>query len=170
MYLAIVVIIYVFFAIKFIDWTRWKEYYSTIQFFVTSNLLYNFIFYQHSLWEYKAKSVFWLNHTIIDLVFTFFIIPVVIMIFLRYFPEGNKKYPYLIGWVAYFAFIEFLFYKRGLFIYENGWGPGWSTLFDALMFILIRIHYKNPTLALALAIPTIGILLVLFHPLLHELK
>lgn len=170
MYLLIVVIVYLLFAIKFVDWKHWKDYYPTIQFYTVNNLLYNFIFYQHTLWEYKAITVPWLNHTIIDLVFTFFIIPVVIMIYLRFFPEGNKKYLYVAGWSAYFAFIEFIFYKRGLFAYDNGWGMGWSALFDVIMFVLIRIHYKNSLLAMLIAIPIIGVLFILFHPLLHELK
>lgn len=171
MYLFIVIGVYIFFAKKFVDWKRWKEYYPTIQFYIVCNLLYNFIFYQHTLWKYKAVTVDWLNHTLIDIVFTFFIVPVVIMIYLQYFPKrkGNK-FLYLSIWVAYFSVLEFLFEKKGLFIYENDWNTWWSLLFNLITFTVIRIHYKNPLAALLVSAPIIAVLLLFFHPSLHDLK
>jgi hypothetical protein len=91
MYLLLVVVVYILFAKFFVDWKRWKEFYPTIQFYILCNLLYNFVFYEHTLWRYKAVTVSWLNHTLIDLVFTFFIVPVVLMIYLQCFPKKRKK-------------------------------------------------------------------------------
>jgi hypothetical protein len=171
MYLLLVVGVYIIFARKFVDWRRWKEYYPTIQFYVICNLLYNFIFYNHTLWKYKAVTVPWLNHTLIEITFTFFIVPVVLMIYLQYFPKKKeKKYIYLAIWVAYFSVIEILFEKKGLFVYENGWNGWWSTLFNIIAFTIIRIHYKNPLVAFLVSAPIITVLLVLFHPSLHDLK
>jgi hypothetical protein len=91
MYLLLVVAVYIIFAIKFVDWRRWKEFYPTKQYYMICNLLYNFIFYNHTLWKYKAVTVPWLNHTLIDITFTFFIVPVVFMIYLQYFPKQKEK-------------------------------------------------------------------------------
>ncbi|MEO2078418.1 MAG: CBO0543 family protein [Bacillus sp. (in: firmicutes)] len=170
MYLVIVVVVYFIFAKVFVDWKRWKEFYPTIQYFIICNLAYNFIFYNQTLWAYKAVTVQWLNHTIIELVFTFFIIPVVIMIYLQYFPKGKKGIIYIVVWIAYFSIIEYLFYKRGLFLYDNDWGLIWSSIFNTIMFIILRLHYKNPLAAMLCSIPIIAILLFIFHPMLHDLK
>ncbi|WGG46923.1 CBO0543 family protein [Rossellomorea sp. DA94] len=170
MYLILIVVVYLLFAKFFIDWKRWKDFYPTVQFYIICNLTYNMIFYNHTLWKYKAVTVDWLNHTLIDLVFTFFIIPVVIMIYLRYFPYRKKKTVYVSSWIVYFTFIEYLFHKKGLFLYENGWNLGWSAVFNIIMFTILGLHHKKPLLALILSVPIIGILLLIFHPSLQELK
>jgi hypothetical protein len=170
-YLFLVVGVYIIFAKKFVDWKSWKDYYPTVQFYIICNLLYNFVFYEHTLWMYKAVTVPWLNHTLIEITFTFFIVPVVLMIYLQYFPkEKKRKYIYLCIWVAYFSVIEFLFEKKGLFIYKNGWNLWWSILFNIITFTLIRIHFKYPIVALLLSAPIILVLFLFFHPSLHELK
>ncbi len=170
MYLIFVVVVYILFAKFFIDWKRWKDFYPTIQFYIICNLLYNVIFYNHTLWEYKAVTVDWLNHTLIDLVFSFFIIPVVIMIFLRFYPYGKKKFLYITCWIIYFTFLEYLFLKKGLFLYENGWTIGWSAIFNIIMFSILGLHHKKPLFALILSVPIIAILLWIFHPSFHDLK
>jgi hypothetical protein len=170
MYLILVVLVYILFAIKFVDWKNWQSYYPTVQYFMVCNLLYNFIFYNHTLWRYKAVTLDWLNHTLIDITFTFFIMPVVIMIFLRFYPKGRKQYLYLCGWIAYFTVIEYLFYKKGLFIYENDWDIFWSAVFNLILFTVVRIHYKNPLIAFIVSLPIIIILLMFFHPTIAELK
>lgn len=171
MYLLLVIGVYIFFAKKFVDWKRWKEYYPTIQFYIICNLLYNFVFYQHTLWKYKAVTVPWLNHTLIEIAFTFFIVPVVMMIYLQYFPKRNgKKFLYLSIWVAYFSALEFLFVRKGLFLYENDWNTWWTILFNFITFIVIRIHYKNSLAGLLVSAPIIVVLLLIFHPSLHDLK
>ena len=171
MYLFLVIGVYIFFAKKFINWKKWKEYYPTIQFYIICNLSYNFIFYQHTLWRYKAVTVPWLNHTLIEIAFTFFIVPVVLMIYLQYYPKRKiKKYLYFSIWVAYFSILEFLFQIKGLFIYENDWNIWWSILFNIITFSVIRIHYKNALLGILISIPLIVVLLFIFHPSLHDLK
>ncbi|WP_144475413.1 CBO0543 family protein [Cytobacillus oceanisediminis] len=171
MYLLVVIVVYIIFAIKFVKWKKWKEYYPTIQFYIICNLLYNFLFYQHTLWKYKAVTVDWLNHTLIEIAFTFFIIPVVLMLYLEYFPkEKGRGFLYLMVWVAYFSVIEYLFKTKGLFVYENGWSTWWSLLFNIITFTVIRIHYKNALAAFLVSAPIIAILLLFFHPALHDLK
>jgi hypothetical protein len=171
MYLLLVVLVYILFAVLFVDWKRWKEYYPTIQYYLICNLTYNFLFYNHTLWKYKAVTVDWLNHTLIELTFSFFILPVALMLYLKYYPKtGRKSLFYLAVWIAYFTFLEYIFYKRGLFVYENGWGPGWSLIFNVIMFVMIRLHYKNKLLALVITVPVVAILLLFFHPSLEDMK
>lgn len=171
MYLFLVIIVYIIFAKKFVKWHKWREYYPTVQFYIICNLLYNFIFYQHTLWRYKAVTVDWLNHTLIEIAFTFFIVPVVLMIYLEYFPiEKVRGVLYVLIWVAYFSGLEYLFEAKGLFIYENGWNAWWSVLFNIITFTIVRIHYKNALVAFLVSAPIIAVLLLFFHPALHDLK
>jgi hypothetical protein len=170
MYLLAMVIIYLLLAKRFIDWSRWKEFYPTIQFFIICNLLYNFLFYHHNLWIYKSITLPWLNHTLIELVFTFFIIPITLYIYLQYYPKGIKKYLYIGAWVAYFTLMEFLSRRLGLFVHDNGWHIGWSALFNICAFIILRLHYKNYIRAFFASAIFIIILLFFFHPRLQEMK
>ncbi|WP_226086737.1 CBO0543 family protein [Mesobacillus sp. S13] len=171
MYLLLVIVVYIIFAKKFVKWHKWKEYYPTVQFYIICNLLYNFLFYQHTLWKYKAVTVDWLNHTLIEIAFTFFIVPVVLMIYLEYFPkERLRGLLYVLIWVAYFSGIEYLFEAKGLFVYENGWNAWWSVLFNIITFTVVRIHYKNALAAFLISAPIIAVLLLFFHPALHDLK
>jgi hypothetical protein len=170
-YLLLVVIVYIIFAKIFVKWKNLKEFYPTIQFFIIGNLLYNFLFYNHTLWAYKAVTVPWLNHTLIDITFSFFILPVVIMIYLQYFPKTTKKkIMYVSVWIAYFSFLEYIFFKRGLFIYENNWGIIMSMVFNTIMFVILRLHHRKPILALVVSLPIIIILLYFYHPSLSDLK
>jgi hypothetical protein len=170
MYLLLVIVVYIVFAVILVDWKRWKDYYPTIQYYLICNLTYNFLFYNHTLWAYKAVTVDWLNHTLIELTFSFFVLPIVLIMYLRYYPSGKKSFLYVSVWVAYFTFLEYLFFKRGLFIYENGWGISWSLVFNIILFIMIRIHYKNKLLALIITVPLIAVLLLFFHPSLEDMK
>ncbi|MBU9723264.1 MULTISPECIES: CBO0543 family protein [Bacillaceae] len=170
MYLLLVLLVYVGFAYYFVDWKNWKDYYPTVQYFIICNLLYNFLFYNHTLWKYNAITTDWLNHTFIDLAFTFFIVPIVIMIYLRYYPNGAKQYLYIGIWIAYFSFLEYLFYKKDMFLYDNGWNPLWSTVFNIILFTMVRLHFKRPLMALVVSVPVIAILLMMFHPPLNSLK
>ncbi|WP_102261180.1 CBO0543 family protein [Mesobacillus jeotgali] len=171
MYLLLVIVVYIALAKRFVNWKRWKEYYPTVQFYIICNLLYNFLFYQHTLWKYKAVTVDWLNHTLIEIAFTFLIVPVVLMIYLEYFPKGKFKGTlYVMIWVAYFSVIEILFQAKGLFVYENGWNTWWSILFNIITFIVIKIHFKNTLAAFLVSAPIIAVLLLFFHPALHDLK
>ncbi|MGY3717475.1 CBO0543 family protein [Sutcliffiella cohnii] len=104
MYLLFVLVVYFLLAYFFVDWKNWRDYYPTILYFIVFNLLYNFIFYNYTLWKYRAVTVDWLNHTIIDISFTFIIVPIVLMIYLRYYPEGKKQFLYLAVWIAYFTY------------------------------------------------------------------
>lgn len=153
-----------------VDWTQWRAYYPTIQFYIICNLLYNFLFFQHTLWAYNSITLDWLNHTIIELIFTFIIVPILMMIYLQYFPTTKKKYLYVGVWITSFSVIEYFCSIKGLFLYDNGWSIWWSILFNTIMFSVIRVHFKNNILGFLVSIPIIIILMLFFHPELNQLK
>jgi hypothetical protein len=171
MYLLLVVVaILIILAILFVDWQQMKEYYPTLQYYIICNLLYNFIFYQHPLWSYNTNTFIWFNHTFTEITFSLFIIPLVIVIFLRFFPAGLKGIGYILVWVITFWLIEYLFSKKGNFLYDNGWNIWWSLIFNMIMFPTLRLHFKRPLIAILVSIPLIIILLMFFHPSLDDLK
>lgn len=170
MYLLFIIVIFIFIAILFVNKKHWKEYYPTIQFYMICNLLYNLIFYQHTLWSYNPKSFSWLNYTITEILFTFIIIPLMIIIYLRFFPIGWKGISYVVIWVISFWLIEYYYHKKGYFVYENGWNEQWSLFFNFLMFPVLILHNKKPVRAIIVSIILIIFLLLFFHPTYKELK
>ncbi len=91
--------------------------------------------------------------------------------YLQHFPtERIQKVSYILVWVLYFSTIEYIFEKKGLFVYENGWNAWWSTIFNIIAFSIIRLHYKNYLVAFLVSIPIVIVLLLLFHPALDQLK
>ena len=170
MYFAIAVAVHLMLAYFLVDWKRWKEFYPTIQFYIICNLMYNFLFFNHTLWAYKPRTP-WLNHTIIDLTFSFIIIPIMLMIYLKHIPKlfSNALF-YLFAWVVTFTVIEYLFQRAGLFIYQNGWGIINSAIFNVIMFSVLGLHFKRPLYAILVVIPVITILLFFHHPSFGDLK
>ncbi len=171
MYLVMVVLVWIAFAIIFLDKKIIQQTYATVQYFIIFNLVYNFLYYNHTLWEYQGLTTPILNHTFIELSFTFIILPIAVVVYLKYFP--SQKYHqlfYLFFWVVFFTFIELLFYKMEMFRYDNGWGVTDSLWFNVLMFFMIRLHYSRPFLTMMLSI-IITIVLIQFFPIpLDKLK
>lgn len=71
MYLALVMIVWILFAYRFIDWSQWRKQYPTVLFFIAINLTYNMLYFNHTLWAFRGITAEWLNHSIINLAFTF---------------------------------------------------------------------------------------------------
>ncbi|RSD25487.1 CBO0543 family protein [Mesobacillus subterraneus] len=170
MYYIITIAASLLLAYFFVDWKNWLNYYPTIQFYIICNMLYNFIFYNHTLWAFNPSTP-WLNHTLMDITFSFIIIPTLLMIYLRYTPKELKwKFAYIIAWVSLFTIVEFLFNKKGLFIHANGWEIHNSGIFNAIMFTILGIHLKKPLIAILLSIPIVLLLLYFHHPSFGDLK
>ena len=170
MYLVIALAILPILAYFLVDWKRWSDFYPTIQFYIICNLLYNFIFFNHTLWAYKPRTP-WLNHTFIDLAFGLIFIPIILMIYLKHIPKMFKNVLfYILAWVMVFTVTEYFFQKAGLFIYHNGWGIINSAIFNVIMFSVLGLHFKRPLYAIVLSIPIIAILLFFHHPSFGDLK
>lgn len=163
MYLILVLCVWITFGLIFVRWNRWRDYYPTILFYCVINLLYDFLYYNHTLWEFKAVTTDKINHTIISIAFFFIVIPVAVMIFLDKFPQKRKQQIlYILAWSLFFWFIELLFYLKGMFVYYNGWTIWHSAWFDVLMFTIFRIHFVKPILALIITTISIIMFIVLF--------
>ncbi|MEO2075743.1 MAG: CBO0543 family protein [Bacillus sp. (in: firmicutes)] len=164
MYLLLVILVWIFFAYKFIDWTQWKKQYPTVMFFIVVNLLYNYLYYNHTLWAFRGITADWLNHSIINLAFTFFICPMGLIIYLQRFPQKKRdQLIYISIWVLFYSVIETLFAHKGMYVYDNGWNGWLNIVLNGILFSVLYIHYKSPVRAFMISLP-ICIVFYLFFP------
>lgn len=171
MYLIFVLIVWTIFGIVFVDWKRWKEYYPTIQYYCILNILYDFLYYNHTLWAFRAITTNYLNHTIISIAFYFIVIPITLLIFLQRYPGGTfNRARYIFVWSLFYWAIEFLYTIKDMFVYDNGWNIWHSLWFNLLMFTMIRLHYKRPLLTLCLTIAVVPAFMWFFPVPLSSMK
>lgn len=139
---------------KWGDWKNWKEYYPTILFFIVGDFLYLYLLSdRYPMWTYSPATLDeGLTHSHIVLSIMLIKYPATILIYLSHFPKGKmKKVLYVLLWVFIYAVNELADIKFNLIKYDNGWGYGWSILFNTVMFTILGIHYKHPILAWILA-------------------
>lgn len=125
------------------DWRKTKEYYPTALYFVIGNLTYNFLVYGNPLWRFGGIfDIPILTITIMVLAY-----PSTTILYLAHYPSTRlEQGVYVAFWAIFFTLIEWISYLFAGFEYYNGWNIFWSLLFDILMFILLRLHYKKPVL------------------------
>jgi len=70
---------------KFGDWRNRRKYYSTILFFIMSNVVCILLIYNHTLWQYETKI---LNHTFCALFICITVYPNIVMLFI---PNFQRK-------------------------------------------------------------------------------
>jgi len=144
MYRIAIVLFYIAACIKWGNWRKWKDYYSTILFTIVGDLTYNFIFHDYSLWKYANL----INHTASSYMYILLVYPCAINLYLTYFPHGRIKGAlYVLGWTSFNSLLEFVSFRLGYFVYENGWNCVWSIGFFFIGFLLIKLHYHHPILA-----------------------
>ncbi|UOY92486.1 hypothetical protein MUG87_19070 [Ectobacillus sp. JY-23] len=171
MYLLLVIIVWILFARKFIDWSQWRKQYPTVLFFAVATLSYNLLYYNHTLWAFRGITAAWLNHTIINFAFTFFICPMTLFIFLQKFPKERKsQFVFFTVWVTFYSAIQALFAHKGMFVYDNGWNSLHNIWLNIVLFTFVIIHYRNPAIAILLAIPAVALFLFIFPVPLDSLK
>ncbi|MTH54725.1 hypothetical protein GKZ89_15080 [Bacillus mangrovi] len=162
MYLLLVIAVWILFAWKFIDWSQWKKQYPTILYFIVINLLYNYFYYNHTLWAFRGVTAEWLNHSLINAAFTFFICPMGLIIYLQRFPERNRIF-YMSVWVAFYSVIQVLFAHKGMYVYDHGWNSWLNIPLNIILFSVLYVHYRNPVAAYFLSVP-IAVIFYLFFP------
>lgn len=143
-------VIFIFSAIKWGDLKNWKAYYPTFLFLMVGDLVYQFLFYKYSMWEYVpvGSDKHWAKHTHIAFLIMLLKYPATIVIFLGHIPKVPwKRLVYILLWTLGYVVNEYLDLKIGLMVHKHGWNLGWSTLFSFIMFTVLGIHYKNPLLA-----------------------
>jgi hypothetical protein len=151
------------------DWKNWRKYYSTLLFLIIGDLLYLYLLSDYfPMWRYNPPSVdkrMGLTNTHISLSIILIKYPSTVFIYLSKFPEHNwkKKLLYFFCWVFIYITNEIIDLKLNLITYSNGWNLWWSTLFSTFIFLLLRIHFRNPILAWFLSIGFMIFLWVTFH-------
>ncbi|HYK71701.1 MAG TPA: hypothetical protein VEV44_01015 [Pseudoneobacillus sp.] len=65
-----------------------------------------------------------------------------------------KKLIYILKWLVIFILFESLLLKFNHVHYYNGWNIGWTILFDIIMFLMLRLHFKRPLWAIILSFPS----------------
>lgn len=142
--------LYIFAAIKWGDWKNWRSYYPTLLFLLVGELLYEFLFFDYSMWEYVpvGSDRKWAKHTHIALLIVAIKYPATILVFLGHLPAKIwKQLLYILLWTVLFSINEYTDLKLGALVHQHGWNMAWSALFSFAMFSILAIHYKNPILA-----------------------
>lgn len=146
---------------KWGDWRHWNKYYSTIQFFIIGDLMYNVLFNNTMLWRYVCPS---LNHTLINLFIMITVYPSTILVFIPHYPKGViNQVIYIFSWTVLYVVVEYISCVLGSFKHDNGWNIVWSSIFCIIMFPLIYLHYRRPLFAWLFTIIEAIIFIVIFQ-------
>ncbi|WP_423798289.1 CBO0543 family protein [Neobacillus sp. SAB-20_R2A] len=161
--------LYVIAGIIWGDWRNWKQYYSTILFFIIGDFLHNFLLYQKSMWIFHDLIL--PKHTIISLVQMVFSYSATTLIYLGRFPNslGKQSLWYLL-WCGMYLLIEYINYKLKFITYHHGWNFGWSVIFTGIIFFILPIHQKRPLLAWFVSIIIVLSLLGIFNVKISDMK
>jgi hypothetical protein len=152
-------------AWKWGDWKNWLLYLPTIQYFIISDMLYNLLTWDYSLWSYPHPPNLLPNHLLNNLFIMFVIYPSTMLIFLYRFPKQNlvKQTLYIFTWIVLWLAFELVMVLKGLCVYSHGWTYGWSIAFVCIMVPMLILHYKRPLWAYIVSAPITLFLLLWFH-------
>jgi hypothetical protein len=157
-------------AMKFGD-RDWKKYYPSMLFAALGNALYEILCYKYQLWSMEPNGVV---YSIIPMLLLILVgMPLSTWVFLSKYPFTSSIYKesiYVSFFVIVFIVLEYVSVKLGAISYHHGWNLGWSLVFVIVMFIVIRLHYSKPILALLISIPFSLVLCMLFEVTLDKMK
>lgn len=142
--------IFIFCAVKWGDWKNWKAYYPTFLFLMVGDLVYQFLFFNYSMWEFVpvGSDKNWVKHTHIAFLIMLIKYPATVAIFLGHLPRVFwKKTLYIIAWTLVYILNEYIDLKLGAIVHKHGWNLAWSALFSFVLFTILAIHYKRPLIA-----------------------
>ncbi|MFD1039248.1 CBO0543 family protein [Virgibacillus byunsanensis] len=160
---------------KWGDWKRWRYYYPTILFLICVDLLKNFLLYDYRMWTYQetffGENILQ-NHTFINLVIMAIVYPSTVLIYLGRFPQERRKQIFWFSlWILIYWIVEYInLTYLDLINHHNDWNMWWSFLFLIVMFLMLKIHHKNPLLAWGLSVIFILILWIVFDIPVETLK
>lgn len=135
------------------DWRNWKRYYPTILFFMLGDFIYLYLLSDHyPMWTYVPSSVdreAGITNTHISFSIMALKYPATCLAYLSHFPQQGllMKLFYYFGWLALYIINELIDLQFHLIKYDNGWNIGWSILFNAVMFLVLKVHFHKPLLA-----------------------
>ena len=162
--------IFILLSLRWGNWKKWKEFYSTIQFFILGDLLYNFLLARYPMWEFspfKYERFILPNHTLLNLFSMLTLYPSSVVLYLSNYPAQRSKMTkiiYILFFSFIYIFIEFIDFKVFKIIsYYHSWNFSWSILFDISMFSLLILHYKKPGIALLISLVIVISLFFIFN-------
>jgi hypothetical protein len=121
---------------KWCNWRNWKEYYPTILFFIFGNLVY-VLAQRKPLWHFGEISK---QYPIFDIYMMLCPYPSTTVLYLS---SLVKQALYILFWACIYTAAEIIPNLTGGFAYSNGWNLFYSVLFDIIMFLLLRLHFKS---------------------------
>ncbi|PFO09639.1 hypothetical protein COJ85_01430 [Bacillus sp. AFS076308] len=147
-------------AIRWGDWKNWPKYYSTILYFLLGDALYYYVSYTHRLWSLEPT---WpLKNEVICIAGEFIVFACTILIFMGKYPSHLFiSIRWTAIWVMIYTANEAILLWTGTFSYHHGWTIFHSFLFNILLFILLRLHYKKPLWTMLFSIPITTILILI---------
>ncbi|MEH7439941.1 CBO0543 family protein [Neobacillus drentensis] len=144
-------VLWIIAAVKFAD-RNWIPYYPTLLFASLGNALYELICYKYQLWQMEPNG---LPVAMVPICLLILIgMPISTWIYLSKYPYGKgiiSQALYIALFVAIYTILEYFSVKGDAITYHHNWNLLWSLLFVIVMFIIIRIHYHRPFLALILS-------------------
>jgi hypothetical protein len=152
-------------SLKWGDLKNIGKYGFTIYYVIICNLLYYVICDDHLLWKYRP-DLFMGNHLMVDLIYTFLILPGATFLFLSNFPNQhkmNKPILYILKWVIVMLSIELLFLITGRLILQNGYEYWMEFIFYPVMFGMIYLHHKKPLLSYVFSVSIICFMVWVFN-------
>lgn len=149
-------------SIKWGKWEKWREYLPTFYYWALFSCFYEYIAYigNKHLWVFQ-KNIFSLFVT--ETMYTFVFYPSMIILFLGNFPtEKMKKIWHYIKWISLSVLIEAIALRIGAIKFSHGWSLAWEVFFYSTMYPMLRLHYKNPLIALVLSVFFVLFYLIIF--------
>lgn len=157
-------------AMKFGD-RDWRKYYPSMLFAALGNALYEVLCYKFQLWKMEPNGV---GYSMIPMLLLILVgMPLSTWVFLSKYPYKSgtyKKGMYVSFFILLFIVLEYVSVRLGAISYHNGWNLGWSLLFVVVMFMVIRLHFSRPILALIVSIPFSLLLCMIFEVTLDKMK
>ncbi|WP_312029613.1 CBO0543 family protein [Paenibacillus sedimenti] len=99
--------------------------------------------------------------------------PLSTWIYLSHYPTERpilQKLRYILLFTALFVVLEYISVRLDAITYHNRWNLFYSLLFDIVMFLVLRIHFRNPLLGIAISAAYVGVLIVCFNVSLEHMK
>ncbi|MBM7663479.1 hypothetical protein JOC85_004355 [Bacillus mesophilus] len=166
---ALYAAIWLFALWKWGDWENWRNYYPTILYFIIGDFLYLYLLSDaYPMWRYVPPIIdeeMGVTNSHVSLSVMLIKYPATILIFLSKFPTENtwKKILYILGWVSLYGVNELIDLNLGTIEHYNGWNFWWSSLFNLVLFSILRVHYRQPPLAWLLSMIFMVILWNIFN-------
>jgi hypothetical protein len=149
----IVILWSIFAAWRWSDWRNWRTYHATMLFMPLANLIYGLLVLGKDffLWRYQGDYLF--SKETADVFYTIIVFPATVLLFLSNYPKGNiPQIIHILKYVAIYCTIEWIALHVGAIKHGHGWSFQWSIGFNAVTFITLRLHHKNPVFAYVFSI------------------